>query len=109
MKTKINRKLYQERAEILKALAHPSRLLIIDVLNQRGEVCVCDLVELVGSDQSTVSKHLSTLRQARIIADRKDGKNSMYRLTRPCVIGFFECIEQVMKENLKEQRALMAS
>jgi ArsR family transcriptional regulator len=109
MKTKINKKLYQERAEILKALAHPSRLLIIDVLNQRGEVCVRDLVKLIGSDQSTVSKHLGILRQARIIDDRKEGKSSMYRLTRPCVISFFQCIEQVMKENLKEQRALMAS
>ena len=104
-----NKKLYQRRAEILKALAHPSRLLIVDVLNDRGELCVCDLEKVVGSDQSTVSKHLSTLRQSGIIDRRRDGKNSMYRLTRPCVMSFFSCIEQVMKENLKEQRELLAS
>lgn len=105
----LNKKLYQRRAEILKALAHPSRLLIVDVLNDRGELCVCDLEKIVGSDQSTVSKHLSILKQSGIIDLRREGKNSMYRLARPCVMTFFACIEQVMKENLKEQRRLLAS
>jgi len=109
MKQFVNKKLYQRRADIVKALAHPSRLLIVDVLNDRGELCVCDLMEVVGSDQSTVSKHLSILKQSGIIDHRRDGKNSMYRLTRPCVMRFFACIEQVMKENLKEQRELLAS
>jgi ArsR family transcriptional regulator len=104
-----NKKLYQRRADILKALAHPSRLLIVDVLNDRGELCVSDLEKVVGSDQSTVSKHLSILRQSGIIDHRRDGKNSMYRLTRPCVMSFFACIGQVMKENLKEQREILAS
>jgi len=104
-----NKKLYQRRVDILKALAHPSRLLIVDVLHDRGELCVCDLEKVVGSDQSTVSKHLSILKQSGIIDLRRDGKNSMYRLARPCVMDFFTCIEQVMKENLKEQRQLLAS
>lgn len=104
-----NEKLYQKRAEILKSLAHPSRLLIVDVLNDRGELCVCEIMEVVGSDQSTVSKHLSILRQSGIIDHRRDGRNSMYRLARPCVLDFITCIERVMKENLKEQRELLAS
>jgi ArsR family transcriptional regulator len=104
-----NKKLYQRRADILKALAHPSRLLMVDILHARGELCVCDLMKVVGSDQSTVSKHLSVLKQAGILDHRRDGKNSMYRLTRPCVMSFFTCVEQVMKENLKEQRELLAS
>jgi DNA-binding transcriptional ArsR family regulator len=105
----LNKKLYQKRADILKALAHPSRLLIVDVLNDRGELCVCDIMKVVGSDQSTVSKHLSIMKQSGIIDHRRDGKNSMYRLARPCVLDFITCIEQVMKENLKEQRELLAS
>ena len=109
MKRSVNKKLYQRRADILKALAHPSRLLIVDVLNDRGELCVCDLVEVVGSDQPTVSKHLGILKQSGIIDHRRDGKNSMYRLARPCVLDFITCIERVMKENLKEQRELLAS
>jgi ArsR family transcriptional regulator len=109
MKKSVNKKLYQRRADLLKALAHPSRLLIVDVLNERGELCVCDVMKVVGSDQSTVSKHLSILKQSGIVDHRREGKNSIYRLARPCVMTFFTCIEQVMKENLKEQRALLAS
>ena len=93
----------------MKALAHPSRLLLVDVLNDRGELCVCELMRAVGGDQSTVSKHLSILRQSGIVDQRREGRNSLYRLTRPCVMSFFACIEQVMKENLEEQRELLAS
>lgn len=105
----MNRKLYEMRAQILKALAHPSRLIIVDVLNERGEVCACDLMEIVGNDQSTVWKHLSILKQAGIVDDRKEGKRSIYRLLRPCVMNFFECVEQVMEENLKEQQQIMTN
>ena len=68
-----------------------------------------ELVELVGSDQSTVSKHLSILKQAGLVEDRKDGQKSFYRLARPCVLNFFACVEQVMQENLKAQRAILAA
>ncbi len=47
---------YEARARVAKALAHPSRLIILDAIAD-GERCVCELTELVGADQSTVSKH----------------------------------------------------
>ncbi|RPJ48319.1 MAG: transcriptional regulator, partial [Candidatus Latescibacterota bacterium] len=53
----------EARARIIKAMAHPTRLFIVDEL-ARGERCVCDLAEMVGADVSTVSKHLSILRNA---------------------------------------------
>ncbi|MBI4832730.1 MAG: helix-turn-helix transcriptional regulator [Candidatus Lindowbacteria bacterium] len=101
-------KIYEMRANILKAMAHPSRLMMIDAMNKGGELCVCDLVDLVGSDQSTVSKHLGLLKQAGLVDDRKEGQKSFYRLTRPCVMNFFECVERVMQENLKEQQEVLA-
>ncbi len=61
---------YEARARIAKALAHPSRLLILDALRQ-GELCVCELTPLVGADQSTVSKHLAVLRQAGLTVKRE--------------------------------------
>ena len=64
---------YEARARIAKALSHPSRLLMLDALAE-GEMCVCDLTELVGADQSTVSKHLAVLKQAGIVEDRKKGR-----------------------------------
>ncbi len=83
------------RAHIMKALAHGSRLLIIDELS-RGERCVCDLRELVGHDMSTVSKHLTILKNAGIVEDDKRGKQVYYRLKVPCVLNFFHCLESVL-------------
>lgn len=95
---------YQARARIAKALAHPSRLLMLDALADR-ELCVCELTELVGADQSTVSKHLAVLKQAGIVADRKKGPMTFYRLKVRCLQGFWECVEAVLKENLRTQQA----
>ncbi len=95
---------YEARARVAKALAHPSRLLILDALADR-EMCVCELTELVDADQSTVSKHLAILKQAGIIADRKEGPKTFYCLRVCCLRGFWECIESVLEENLKVQRA----
>lgn len=86
---------FEARAAILKALAHPSRLLIVDELS-RGERCVCDLRELVGHDMSTVSKHLALLKNAGIVEDDKRGKQVYYRLKVPCVLNFFHCLESVL-------------
>ena len=58
-----------------------------------GEKCVCDLVEAVGLGWSTVSRHLSVLREAGIIADEKRGQQVFYRLTLPCVGRFIACLE----------------
>jgi DNA-binding transcriptional ArsR family regulator len=88
---------YQRRAAVVKALAHPSRLLIVDELS-RGERCVCELTDLVGSDISTVSKHLSVLKKAGIVQDEKRGLQVFYRLRCPCVLRFFDCIEAVIEE-----------
>lgn len=97
---------YDARARIAKALAHPSRLLILDALERR-EVCVCDLTKLVGADQSTVSKHLALLKQAGLVEDRKDGVMVYYKLRVCCLKGFWECIETVLAQNLKLQQAVL--
>lgn len=87
---------FEARARIIKAMAHPSRLFIVDELS-RGERCVCELTALVGADISTVSKHLSILKNIGIVADRKDGLMVYYRLKVPCIMQFFECVEAVQQ------------
>jgi len=82
-------------------MAHPSRLMMIDALAE-GEKCVCDLRRLVGSDLSTVSKHLSIMRSAGIVTDRKEGLQVFYRLRVPCVLRFFDCVEAVLRANNEE-------
>ena len=105
-KMKYSRLQYEARARIAKALAHPSRLLLLDAL-ANGEKCVCELTALVDADQSTVSKHLAILKQAGIIADRKEGPKTFYRPQICCLKGFWDCIENVLKENLKNQQAAL--
>lgn len=93
--------LFEARAGIIKAMAHPTRLFIVDELS-RGERCVCELTSLIGADISTVSKHLSLLKAAGIVADRKEGLQVFYRLKTPCILRFFECIEGVQAANTGE-------
>lgn len=105
-KPKLNLARYEARARIAKALAHPSRLIILEALEGR-EVCVCDLTELVGADQSTVSKHLAVLKQAGLVEDRKEGVMAYYRIKVCCLGGFWTCVEAVLSENLKAQQAVL--
>ncbi|MGE4421976.1 MAG: ArsR/SmtB family transcription factor [Pseudodesulfovibrio sp.] len=85
-------------ASVVKAMAHTSRLMMIDELS-RGEKCVCDLQELVGADMSTVSKHLSVMKKAGIVKDERRGKQVYYRLKVPCILNFFHCVESVIEAN----------
>ena len=87
----------QGRANILKALAHPSRLLMVEELAQ-GERCVCELQKMIGADISTVSKHLAVLKKAGLVQYDKRGLQVFYRLLSPCVMNFFECVESVIIE-----------
>ncbi len=90
------KKRLQSRANILKALAHPSRLLIVEEL-AKGERCVCELQKMIGADISTVSKHLAVLKKAGLVHDDKRGLQVFYCLLSPCVMNFFGCIESVIE------------
>ena len=96
-----NKKHFEARAKVLKAMAHPSRLFIIEEL-EKEERCVCDLTELIGADISTVSKHLSVLKQAGIVTDDKRGNQVFYRLRVPCILNFFGCVESVLESQAQE-------
>ncbi|MDY0298070.1 MAG: metalloregulator ArsR/SmtB family transcription factor [Acidobacteriota bacterium] len=87
-----------ERAHVLKALAHPTRLWMVEQL-AAGERCVCEFVNEIDADFSTISRHLSLLKAAGIIADEKRGKQVYYRLVVPCILNFMNCVEAVLREN----------
>jgi len=99
------RKVYLEaRARVLKAMAHATRLFILEEL-EKEERCVCDLTAMIGADISTVSKHLSVLKQAGIVLDDKRGNQVFYRLRVPCILNFFGCVESVLQNRAKEHAA----
>ncbi len=85
----------KRQARIIKAMGHPSRLAMLHALAD-GEMCVCDLRELVGADMSTVSKHLSLMKRAGLVEDRKEGLRVHYRLRVPCILDFMNCVEAVL-------------
>jgi DNA-binding transcriptional ArsR family regulator len=87
---------FEARAVVVKAMAHPTRLFIVDELS-RKERCVCELRDMVGSDMSTISKHLSILKNAGIVTDEKRGSQVFYRLRVPCILKFFSCVESVLQ------------
>jgi DNA-binding transcriptional ArsR family regulator len=98
---------YEARARIVKAMAHPTRLFIVDEL-AKGERCVNELTEMVGADMSTVSKHLTVLKSVGIITDEKRGLQVFYSLRTPCVMKFFGCVETVLKTVAEENLAAVS-
>ncbi len=99
---------YEARAKIIKAMAHPARLLIVDQLSTTDELCVCELTEMVGSDMSTVSRHLGLLKGAGLITDQKRGQMVFYRLRVKCLLSFLDCVDSVLECNAATQRELLA-
>jgi ArsR family transcriptional regulator len=83
------------RAEILKAMAHPVRVLIVDVLTG-GNHCVRDLNRLARINQSNVSRHLAILKKAGIVSDRRTGMKVFYHLETPCILKAFDCAAEVV-------------
>jgi len=84
---------FRKAADVFKALGNPNRLLIVDALGQ-GEKCVADLTELVGLDMSTVSNHLSVLRNVGLLVDERRGTQIFYTLKNPCVLKIFCCLDE---------------
>lgn len=98
--------LCEAKAKIFKALGHPTRLWITEQL-ANGERCVCEFADAIDADFSTVSKHLTVLKQAGIVEDEKRGKQVYYRLKVPCVLKFMGCVEAVIESQIKSQASLI--
>jgi ArsR family transcriptional regulator len=94
------------RAKIIKSMAHPVRLMVIEFLKE-GERPFSEVAELFKLDKSTVSKHLLVLKEAGIITSRKSGTDMIYRLVVPCVTDFFGCVTAVIESNVKKQQTCL--
>jgi ArsR family transcriptional regulator len=99
---------YEARAKVLKALAHPARLKLVDVLAEHDEVCVCNLTETIGMDMSTVSRHLTQLKAAGIVDSEKRGQMVFYCLRVKCLKSLFGCIESVVKCHVDQQLKVLS-
>ncbi|MFW5781706.1 MAG: ArsR/SmtB family transcription factor [Candidatus Muiribacteriaceae bacterium] len=86
---------YQARADIFKALGHPTRLFIVEMLGD-SEKCVQELTDMIGCDMSTVSRHLSVLKNCGIIQSEKNRNYIYYSLKIKCLNNFFACVNEVI-------------
>ena len=98
---------WRQRARVLKALGHPTRLFLVDHLSG-GETCVCELADLVGADVSTVSRHLGVLREAGILADERRGAQVFYRLVAPAALDLLRGAERVARGAVARDAAALA-
>jgi len=88
---------YRKQARILRILANESRLAIVDLLREK-ERNVSEIVDRLGLDQSTVSKHLAMLRNAGLVEDKRSGNRVVYALALPCVLEVCSCVDRVLDE-----------
>jgi len=98
--------LIEAKANVLKALGHPTRLWMAEQL-AHGEKCVCELAEHIDADFSTISKHLSILKQAGVVEVDKRGKQVFYRLKVPCILNFMPCVEAVLQAKAQSHIELL--
>jgi len=100
------RKLYGMKAQIIRAVAHPIRLAIVDFLKD-GEQCVCDIAAHVRAQRSNVSRHLAVMLRSGVLECRKDGLRVLYRLKTPCIVNFLSCVTSALKERMAHDAAVM--
>jgi len=100
--------LYEMKAVVMQALAHPIRLKIVDFL-AGGEKCVCEIVEIVAGERTNISKHLSILQKADILSSRKAGLKVFYKVNMCCVSNFLSCAEEIIKYHLEKRMKMINS
>lgn len=99
-------KVFELKAEILKALAHPSRIKILEFL-KNGERCVCEFTENFDLEQSNVSQHLAILKRQGLINSRKDGLKVMYSVTRPEILEVLDIVGKIIVMQAEDTVALL--
>ena len=99
-------RILEMKSEIIQAAAHPIRLAIIEYL-EGGEQCVCDIVSHVDAQRSNVSRHLALMLKAGVLECRKEGLKIFYQLKTPCILKFLSCVDQVLRERIQGDAALL--
>ncbi|MDD2506929.1 MAG: metalloregulator ArsR/SmtB family transcription factor [Candidatus Cloacimonetes bacterium] len=95
----LNSERYTYMASVMKAMAHPTRLFIVDELD-KGAKSVSELTEMVGIDISTISRHLAILKNAGIVTATKINNQMIYRLLCPCVLDMYKCVVKIREQGV---------
>lgn len=98
--------LIEKKAEVLKAIAQPTRLRILEMLRD-GECCVCEMMAFLKEDQANISKHLSLMKQADIVEFRKEGVSSYYRIKHPEVLEIIDLAGEIIRKEVLSMAKMM--
>ena len=93
---------YKSQSDLFKILAHPVRLSILEILRD-GEQCVCHMEAMLKRRQAYISQHLIVLREAGVVADRRDGWNMYYRVVKPEVFALLDAMDALTGNRVKIQ------
>jgi ArsR family transcriptional regulator len=89
--------IYLDTAKVLKAISDPKRLRIVDMLSC-GELCACEILAAFHITQPTLSHDMRVLIEARIVNDRREGKNIYYSLNTEQIAAFSKTLQHIFEE-----------
>jgi len=96
------------KAEVLKALAQPTRLKILECI-RGGEKCICEIVPEINGEQSNISRHISVMQKGHLITTRKDGVKVMVKVRDPRIFEILDTVGLLLKSQMQEQSRLIRS
>jgi DNA-binding transcriptional ArsR family regulator len=105
MEAFMEERILELKAEILKALAQPTRLKILELL-RNGEKCICEIVPALNGEQSNISRHISLMQKSHLVTTRKDGVRVMVKVRDPEIFNILDRVSKVLKNQMKEQEKL---
>ena len=94
------------KAEVLKALAQPTRLKILEMI-RNGERCICEIVPAINGEQSNISRHISVMQKSHLITTRKDGVKVMIKVRDPRIFEILDTVGLFLKSQMQEQNRLL--
>jgi ArsR family transcriptional regulator len=99
-------RVFELKAEVLKALAQPTRLKILELL-RHGERCICEITPAIKGEQSNISRHISLMQKSHLVTTRKDGVKVMVKVTDPEIFSILDRVSSILRHQFKEQGKLV--
>src|SRR4030065_1754054 len=106
MEESMEERVLELKAEILKTLAQPTRLKILELL-RNGEKCICEIVPAINGEQPNISRHISLMQKSNLVTTRKDGVKVMVKVRDTRVFEVLDSISIILKNQMSEQSKLI--
>ncbi|WP_066634364.1 ArsR/SmtB family transcription factor [Desulfolucanica intricata] len=102
----VEKNIIKMKAEILKALAHPTRVRILANLRE-GEKCVCEIIDNLAIEQSNISQHLAVLKKLDLVTFKKDGLKVIYKVKHPQIFQILDLLDNILLEQAENTISIL--